>query len=503
MARLTGLPALTGPLLDLVVRKQSSMDIPRRSARERLLARSRAAQTGAGGYGAAALAREADDVLRAQKGQRNHALNRAAFNCFQLVAAEQLDIAEVQETLSSAARSIGLGDDEILQTLRSAAEGAERAPRAANRLPSERLHNLSESSDNAAERPQLAPSSELPDVDPDTGEMVTDPAAEFRANIRTTEEMEAYEPPAWLVDGIMFQGGFGALYGHPGTLKSFLAIDIAMCVATGNWWKGKPTAAGRVLYVVAEGKGGAGRRIHAWREHNRWDREANIDWYDEAGDLLNDVWLAQLAAYLRETQPLLMVVDTLARSMPGGEENEGKDMSRIVQNLDACRKGLNVAVLLVHHSPKIGGGLRGHSSLHGAMDTEIEMRRDTHSVTMHCAKQKDAEEFHDIQLWWQKMERSIVLTTAPQAVDEDVTDRYAEQVWQCLRANYRHTGANYGTLERDLTMSTSEVSRGINRLLDHGRVVKEGTSWRALHVFHPDDDQSNPSNAAAAARSPA
>ena len=87
-------------------------------------------------------------------------------------------------------------------------------------------------------------------------------------------------------------------------------------------------------------------------------------------------------------------------------------MTAVIESLDTVRLASGATILVVHHSPKIGGGLRGHSSLHGACDTEIEVSRDDKHILVKCAKQKDAEAFADINLWWKPVEGypSIILT---------------------------------------------------------------------------------------------
>src|SRR5687767_14623323 len=59
--------------------------------------------------------------------------------------------------------------------------------------------------------------------------------------------------PRILVEGLLLHSGaFGILYGQPGQSKTFAALDIALCVATGCPWAGKPTVQGPVIYVCGE-----------------------------------------------------------------------------------------------------------------------------------------------------------------------------------------------------------------------------------------------------------
>lgn len=85
------------------------------------------------GYAEAALDDEADRVRSAPSGERNHALNRAAFSLGQLVAGGELTEAQVTTTLEFAARSAGLDEGEILATIKSGLGKGMLNPRTAPR----------------------------------------------------------------------------------------------------------------------------------------------------------------------------------------------------------------------------------------------------------------------------------------------------------------------------------------------------------------------------------
>ena len=155
----------------------------------------------------------------------------------------------------------------------------------------------------------------------------------------------------------------------------------------------------------------------------------------------------------------------------------------VIACLDSVRLASGATILVVHHSPKVGGGLRGHSSLHGACDSEIEVTRDEKHLLVKCAKQKDAEAFSDINLWWEPVAGypSIVLTNQPQPDDDDKIRRDGEWVWSKLRSHFNHTGATKAQLAEATSLTELEVVLAINGLFDQRRVVKEGTGYRAVN----------------------
>src|SRR5690606_23284637 len=84
--------------------------------------------------------------------------------------------------------------------------------------------------------------------------------------------------------------------------------------------------------------------------------------------------------------PGIIVVDTLARAIAGGDDNSSVDMGVFVNNCGAVQEATGATVLIVHHSGKDAAkGARGHSSLQAATDTEIEIKDEALTVT----KQRD------------------------------------------------------------------------------------------------------------------
>ena len=97
-------------------------------------------------------------------------------------------------------------------------------------------------------------------------------------------------------------------------------------------------------------------------------------------------------------QPRLIVVDTLARSMPGGDENSSQHMGRLVEQADLLRKSLHATVLLLHHPTKAGGTERGSGALRGAAETLITLEKKKGELVLTCEKQKDSDPFKKLSL---------------------------------------------------------------------------------------------------------
>ena len=89
----------------------------------------------------------------------------------------------------------------------------------------------------------------------------------------------------------------------------------------------------------------------------------------------------------------VLAIDTLNRAAPGADENDSAAMGEIIAATKAIQADLGGLVLLIHHSGKDASkGLRGHSSLHAALDAAIEVSRDGDRREWRTAKAKDGED---------------------------------------------------------------------------------------------------------------
>jgi len=222
----------------------------------------------------------------------------------------------------------------------------------------------------------------------------------LEANLVGVDEMAAMEPPEPLVDGVLSQGSFAVLYGQPASGKSFVALDWAMSIGAGLPWQGREVRGGPVIYVVGEGLRGMANRARAWVEHFGPDIPPEVYFHKGAINLTSEAQTSYLAKLAEDKKASLVIIDTLARSLSGGDENTSTTMGKTIEGIGKVQQH-GAAVLVVHHTSK-GGELRGHSSLAGAADHIIRAWRpeNDHSglVFLYSNKAKDDEEFAHIRL---------------------------------------------------------------------------------------------------------
>jgi hypothetical protein len=255
------------------------------------------------------------------------------------------------------------------------------------------------------------------------GDMEPDDAPRFQ--FLDDVDLEAMEPPEWLIQDILQEGSLAALFGPPGAGKSFLVLDWAMCVETGiNWAGSRKANRGHVVYVLAEGASTLGPRITAWKDYFGAAGPIGVSFATVPVALMEPatVWqfINDLQDQLDET-PALVIFDTLARCMNGGDENSARDMGALIAGADQIRKALGCAVLLVHHTNKSGESERGSTALRGAVDTLLKVKKsESGIVTLECEKHKDAPDFRPIELEMKPHRESVILTAISSvAVDAD------------------------------------------------------------------------------------
>jgi hypothetical protein len=192
------------------------------------------------------------------------------------------------------------------------------------------------------------------------------------------------EPVRWIIENVLPEKGFAALYGPPGSYKSFIALDIAEAVATGRQWMGNQvTNPGAVLYIAGEGHGGIGARIKACKINHQTQDGAEIyviryqlNLRSSADDF--NLLMESIDNLIERTgiELRLVQIDTLARAFGGGNENDSQDMGAFIHNAGRLQRKLDCALMVLHHSGKDATkGLRGHSSLLGAVDTQLELTK--------------------------------------------------------------------------------------------------------------------------------
>jgi hypothetical protein len=180
----------------------------------------------------------------------------------------------------------------------------------------------------------------------------------------------------YLVKGIVPNVGLVVVWGEPKCGKSFLVFDMTAHIAAGWEYRGRRVKQCPVVYFALEGQEGFVARVEAFRQVHS---VSDIPFYLSADRIVLPQDGAAVVASVRQqfpnVKPGVVVLDTLNRSI-GGSENDPSDMGQYVRAADMIREAFNCVVIVIHHCGVEGSRPRGHTSLTGAADAQIAVKRD-------------------------------------------------------------------------------------------------------------------------------
>ncbi len=316
---------------------------------------------------------------------------------------------------------------------------------------------------------------------------VGDTQPTFANQLLTRSDLRALPDPEPMIDNVLDQGTCALLYGHRGSLKSFIAFDWNASVGTARFWQGRRTEQCRGLYVAAEGAHGYPGRFEAWE--GGWSRQIDdgaVDLLPRPVNLMVPAEVASLGALISWGGYGFVVLDTMARCMVGGDENSAKDMGLVVDRLYYLldkTPGRRGVVLAVHHTGKDGRTLRGSSALEAGVDTVYSTNRDGGVVTLNREKRKDGPEadVHTLKLSLIEGSGSGVVEASNLSTWGVDKPERADKLLSTFVHHFSQTGASKAELRKVAEMPDATFYRAVSDLLKCGDLINEGTSKRPFY----------------------
>lgn len=294
----------------------------------------------------------------------------------------------------------------------------------------------------------------------------------------------------FLIDEMWGEGAVGIVGGEPKCCKSFLALDVAVAVASGRpclrrFAVGRP---GPVLLFAAEDA------LHIVRE--RLDGIALA-----AGTALESLPLHVITApvvrldverdrdALRETiaslRPRLLVLDPFVR-LHRVNENSSDDVAPLLASLRELQRAYDVAVLLVHHARKggharPGQALRGSSELHAWGDSNLYLHRDRDRLVL-TTEHRAAASMSPIDLELATDNGVALRLASSERATTTATDRVpaTERVLAALAA--APTSLTRRALRDACRLRSSSVGDALAELLADGLVIEDDAGYRLPHA---------------------
>lgn len=330
---------------------------------------------------AKALSEEANNLATmGQKTGRNDALNGIAYRMGRFITAGFIGRAVVEQSLQQACVMNGLwqedGGNQCKATLASGIESGVRAGAV-----------------ELQERKQV-----LPAHDPVTGEIMdlgsstrlesSSELVESRGQVTFLSENVAYVHEPELIRDTLPLKGVAFIAGQSGAGKTFLALELAVCVMTGP-----PLAAraieqqGGVLYCAFEGAGTIAGRMKARRSVlDNPDMELPFAIMEGFGVILKAADYLAFGVLLRSVAQQMqfrfgvplraVIIDTVSAAgmIEPDKENDPGAWTAIFDGLNPISKELQCLMLPIHHMGKSAeAGLRGSSNARAGADAVLAM----------------------------------------------------------------------------------------------------------------------------------
>lgn len=316
---------------------------------------------------------------------------------------------------------------------------------------------------------------------------IIEPTTKFR--LYTIGGLRDLPPVTWLIESEIPAGLTTLICGPSQAGKSFVAVDYALRVARAN-----PDRA--VIYVAPEGGSGYRQRVDAWLNHFGGSEPKNILFILQTVTLLNPQTLGELVTTIQGFNPILVIIDTLARALVGGDENSAKDIGLFFYHTDLIREATHAAIAVVHHTGK-AGAYRGSSAMYAAVDSWIDISNDDGLITVNCGKAKDWEPFAPRYLRMVKSLDSVVLLSSDQVSgrDGELTEPQRKILETLILDIFTEAGAKRNEIASASGINELTLYRVLSRLKRSGYIsqskkgdpyfiTKAGTN--AIKEYHRD-----------------
>ncbi len=298
---------------------------------------------------------------------------------------------------------------------------------------------------------------------------------------------ERPEPITWVLHSYIPEGALVVLASYPKVGKTTWIYALIIAAARGQKFMGFGTRRGPVLLLAVEERR-HDIQIRFFRFGARPDDAIHV----HAAPLDHDAELfAQIAAFIREHQIQLVVLDTLGSFWQIPDENDNTQVERHIRPWRDLARTTNCAVVLIHHQRKVKGEggreIRGESALLGAVDQALLLDHrqgglPTQRVLTTIGRYDDSPKELVLEL---VANDYIALGTSEEVGLEATVGKVAmalSDTWQTIPAIAEETG-----------LAVGQVRRALETLTGRDRAERAGAGRRGdLYTYRRRSDSIHP-----------
>jgi len=321
--------------------------------------------------------------------------------------------------------------------------------------------------------------------------------------VQRASQLESLGPQTqWLVEELWTEQAVGILGGEPKCCKSFLALDVAVSVASGAaCLRQFPVRrSGPVLLFPAEDSLAVVRqRLEGIASAAQVPFASLPVQVITAPSLRLDTATdrQRLSHTVQQQHPVLLILDPLIR-LHRVDENDATQIAALLSYLRELQRKFQLAVMVVHHarkdsqSSRPGQALRGSSELHGWGDSNLYLRRKGSQLTL-STEHRAAPSHDHIPLQLAESASALALTVVERStVQPDVPPTPTERVRQALAQLQEPTPVHQ--LQKLCGIRTATICSALAELAASGEVIRDTRGYQLklpLPVSRPIDPKGN------------
>ena len=294
-------------------------------------------------------------------------------------------------------------------------------------------------------------------------------------------------PPKSIIQDVIQEGSLAVIAGESGTGKTWLIMDMAVAIASGQPWLGKAVTRSRVGFFDEEmGEWGWYSRLQMiergrlLQDDRSWDVLVN---HFSGIDLLLPDGQNELEYHITSNGLNVAFIDSLS-GIHLGNENDTQNMTVVMNSLLRISKRTNCAIVTLHHVKKSDGDYRGSGLIRNKVDNLFMLEEQSNkSVKLWSKKMRYAE---DVRLYgrhvWDKYNGDYLLrplrVEEEEAIAEPPPTKFS-QAKEAIESALSHgdKGATHTELKNYIAMhtsvSTATATKAIGIMLENGELKRD------------------------------
>jgi RecA-family ATPase len=301
--------------------------------------------------------------------------------------------------------------------------------------------------------------------------------------VRAAELQQTSLEHQWLIETLWASSGVGLVGGTPKSLKTWLALELAVSVASGTPCLGRfqvKLKGVSLLYLAEDQPCDVKQRLHDLCQHRCLALDSlDVHVITESSLRLDyDSDIERLDATLATYKPRLLLLDPFVR-LHRANENDAHDVARILASLRELQRRHQTAVVVVHHTRKNqragqhGQALRGSGDFHAWSDSALYLNHTGNGALQLTIEHRSAAAPQPLYLRLHGQPPHLVIVEP----DDDQEPCIEDRILSSLRQS--PTPMRRTDLRRLLAINNQRLGHALDSLERLGSVQRTEQGWIA------------------------